>query len=60
VLPIHYGTLHPSGWPTSRLAWTSDPGHAFVDVLPEYCDATAHVPPVGGAITILPEGAGLR
>lgn len=60
VIPIHYGTLHPSGWPTSRLAWTTDPGAAFVEVLPEYTDATAHVPPVGGAVTIEPERAALR
>lgn len=60
VLPIHYGTLHPSGWPSSRLAWTSDPGDAFAEVLPTYCDATAHVPPVGGVVVIEPERAELR
>ena len=57
VVPIHYGTLHPSGWPTSRLQWTTDPGHRFVDVLPDWSDATAHVPPVGGAVMIPPEHA---
>jgi L-ascorbate metabolism protein UlaG (beta-lactamase superfamily) len=31
VVPIHYGTLHPTGWPTSRLAWTTDPGHRFAE-----------------------------
>ena len=60
VVPIHYGTLHPSGWPTSRLAWTTDPGERFVEVLPEWSDATALVPPVGGAVTVLPERASLR
>jgi len=59
VVPIHYGTLHPSGWPTSRLAWTSDPGRHFVEVLPRWSEATAHVPPVGGAVTIAPERAAL-
>ena len=57
VIPIHYGTLHPSGWPSSRLDWTTDPGHRFVEVLPEWSDATAHVPPVGGAVMIPPEHA---
>ena len=52
VLPIHYGTLHPSGWPTSRLAWTTDPGHRFTDDLRAVSDAVAHVPAVGGAVTI--------
>jgi L-ascorbate metabolism protein UlaG (beta-lactamase superfamily) len=54
VVPIHYGTLHPSGWPSSRLAWTTDPGARFEEVLPQWCDATAHVPPVGGAVTVPP------
>ena len=57
VLPIHYGTLHPWGWPSSRLGWTTDPGHRFVEVLPDRSDATAHVLPVGGAVTVAPEHA---
>mgnify|MGYP003474924940 FL=1 len=52
MLPIHYGTLHPSGWPTSRLAWTTDPGHRFADDLRAVSDAVAHVPAVGAAVTI--------
>lgn len=52
VVPIHYGTLHPTGWPTSRLSWTTDPGHRFAADLAEVCDATALVPEVGGAVTI--------
>ncbi len=60
VVPIHYGTLHPSGWPTSRLAWTTGPGERFVEVLPDWTDAIALVPPVGGAVTVLPERASLR
>jgi L-ascorbate metabolism protein UlaG (beta-lactamase superfamily) len=59
VVPIHYGTLHPVGWPSSRLGWTTDPGHRFVEVLPQWTQATAHVPPVGGAVTIPPERAAL-
>ena len=57
VVPIHYGTLHPTGWPTSRLEWTTDPGRQFVAVLPDWSDATAHVPPVGGAVRIPPAHA---
>jgi L-ascorbate metabolism protein UlaG (beta-lactamase superfamily) len=60
VIPVHYGTLHPTGWPSSRLDWTTDPGHRFLEVLPQWSDATAHVPPVGGAVMIPPERAALR
>ena len=49
-----------SGWPTSRLAWTTDPGERFVEVLPDWSDAIALVPPVGGAVTVLPERASLH
>jgi L-ascorbate metabolism protein UlaG (beta-lactamase superfamily) len=55
VAPIHYGTLHPRGWPTSRLDWTTDPGHRFAEDLPGQSDAVAHILPVGGAVTIRPE-----
>ena len=57
VLPIHDGTLHPAGWPTSRLDWTTAPGQRFLEVLPRWSTATAHVPPVGGAVTVT-TGAG--
>lgn len=57
VLAIHYGTLHPVGWPSSRLDWTTSPGRRLQQVLPERCDAVAHVPPVGGAVTVRPRGS---
>ena len=55
VVPIHYGTLHPAGWPTSRLEWTTQPGERFATVLPRWCDATAHVLGVGDAVTVTAE-----
>ncbi len=58
VLGIHYGTLHPSGWPSSRLDWTTAPGRRLVEVVPHRSDAVAHVPPVGGAVTVLPSTSG--
>ena len=57
--PLRHAAPRP-GWPSSRLDWTTDPGHRFVEVLPQWTDATAHVPPVGGAVTIPPERAALR
>ena len=54
VLPMHYGTLHPSGWPAGRLAWTLEPGRRFTHALALHTDAVALVPPVGGAVTVLP------
>ncbi|GAA4403517.1 MBL fold metallo-hydrolase [Fodinibacter luteus] len=56
VVPIHYGTLHPTGWPATRLGWTTDPGHRLVEVLPRWSDATLHVPDVGGAVRVTPRG----
>jgi L-ascorbate metabolism protein UlaG (beta-lactamase superfamily) len=60
VLPIHYGTLHPAGWPTARLAWTLEPGLRFAEALERDTDAVALVPPVGGAVSVAPRGAGPR
>jgi L-ascorbate metabolism protein UlaG (beta-lactamase superfamily) len=57
VLPIHYGTLHPAGWPTGRLAWTIAPGRRFAEELALHTDAVALVPPVGGAVSVSPGGA---
>lgn len=54
VVPVHYGTLHPSGWPRSRLAWTLAPAHRFEDRLAEQTDARADVLDVGGSTTVLP------
>ena len=60
VLPIHYGTLHPSGWPSGRLGWTTEPGERFAEALGRHTDAVAHVPPVGGAVSVAPRGPAPR
>lgn len=52
VLPIHFGTLHPRAWPASRLDWTTAPGKRLLEVLPGWTDATPHLLPVGGAVTV--------
>ena len=52
VMPIHYGTLHPRGWPSSRLDWTTAPGDALPAELSQRCSAEAHVLPVGGTMTL--------
>lgn len=57
VLGIHYGTLHPRGWPSSRLDWTTAPARRLVEAVPQRSRAVAHVPPVGGAVTVLPSGS---
>ncbi len=54
VVPIHFGTLHPGAWPESRLSWTTAPGQRLLEVLPGWSDATPHLLPVGGAVTIRP------
>ena len=60
VLAIHYGTLHPTGWPTGRLDWTTLPGQQLLELLPERSDAVPHVPAVGGAVTVRPGASGPR
>ncbi len=55
VVPVHYGTLHPSGWPRGRLGWTAAPADQFADVLAEHSDARADVLDIGGSTTVLPE-----
>ena len=57
VVPIHYGTLHPTGWPRERLAWTYAPADRFATHLAERTDASAHVLDVGASTTVLPSGA---
>lgn len=52
VVPIHYGTLHPRGWPTSRLDWTTAPGDLLPGRLAERCGASVHVLPVGATLTL--------
>jgi L-ascorbate metabolism protein UlaG (beta-lactamase superfamily) len=56
VLPVHYGTLHPSGWPRGRLSWTLAPGDRLTAHLAELGDARAHVIGVGGSVTVAPPG----
>ncbi len=60
VLAIHYGTLHPTGWPTGRLDWTTLPGQRLLELLPERSEAQPHVLAVGGAVTVLPGGVSPR
>jgi L-ascorbate metabolism protein UlaG (beta-lactamase superfamily) len=60
VLAIHYGTLHPAGWPPGRLDWTTLPGRQLLEVLPERSDATPHVPAVGGGVTVRPGASAPR
>lgn len=57
VVPVHYGTLHPSGWPRGRLGWTWAPSDRFTERLAERTDAGSDVLDIGGSTTILPAGA---
>ena len=52
VVPIHYGTLHPRGWPATRLDWTTEPGRRLPAALAEHSDARAHVLAVGASLTV--------
>jgi L-ascorbate metabolism protein UlaG (beta-lactamase superfamily) len=54
VVPVHYGTLHPSGWPRGRLSWTAAPADRFTERLAERTDAGSDVLDIGGSTTILP------
>ncbi len=56
VVPVHYGTLHPAGWPRGRLSWTSAPGERLTAHLAEHGDAVAHVIGVGESVTVAPRG----
>ncbi|MCA1781747.1 MAG: MBL fold metallo-hydrolase [Intrasporangiaceae bacterium] len=52
VVPIHFGTLHPRGWPSGRLGWSTAPGERLPALLAEGSHATARVLPVGGSLTL--------
>ena len=52
VVPIHYGTLHPRGWPSGRLAWMDAPGALLPAALAARSSATCAVLPVGGTLTL--------
>jgi L-ascorbate metabolism protein UlaG (beta-lactamase superfamily) len=56
VVPVHYGTLHPSGWPRGRLAWTLAPAERFEELMAAGGGASAEVLDVGAATTVLPAG----
>jgi L-ascorbate metabolism protein UlaG (beta-lactamase superfamily) len=58
VVPVHYGTIHPSGWPRRGLAWTSAPAHRFGEQLAEWTDARADVLDVGQSTTVRPAPGG--
>ena len=48
----------PGGLAAGRLAWTLEPGRRFAEALAQRTDAVAHVPPVGGAVSVPPEPRG--
>lgn len=52
VVPIHYGTLHPRGWPPARLDWSTAPADLFPDALAGRCPGSARILPVGGSLTL--------
>lgn len=52
VVPIHYGTLHPRGWPAGHLDWMTAPGERLPIVLADRSNASAQVIPVGGTLTL--------
>ncbi len=56
VVPVHYGTLHPYGWPKGRLSWTAAPAARLVTHLAEHGGATADVIGVGDSVTVAPRG----
>lgn len=52
VVPIHYGTLHPLGWPAGHLDWMGAPGERLPAALADRSTASARVLPVGGRLTL--------
>jgi L-ascorbate metabolism protein UlaG (beta-lactamase superfamily) len=52
AVPVHYGTLHPRGWPPSRLAWLHDPLPRFAEALPRWTKAQLHAPSAGASVTM--------
>lgn len=53
AIPVHYGTLHPWGWPASKLAWLHDPLPRFAQALPRWTTARLHAPSAGDSVTIV-------
>lgn len=53
VLPIHYGTLHPVGWPRRHRAWMHKPLPAFAAALGDLSPSiTLCAPPPGQAVHV--------
>lgn len=52
VVPIHYGTLYPRGWPTARLTWLTAPAERLVEVLPQWSRAAVHPLAAGESLTV--------
>lgn len=53
VMPVHYGTLHPWGWPRPLLSWMQSPLLAFARALHERApNAVLFTPPLGQATTV--------
>lgn len=53
VMPVHYGTLHPWGWPRPLLGWMQSPLVAFARALHERApDTVLFTPPFGQATTV--------
>jgi L-ascorbate metabolism protein UlaG (beta-lactamase superfamily) len=53
AVPVHYGTLHPRGWPASKLAWLHAPLPRFAQALPRWTTARLHAPSAGDSVTIV-------
>lgn len=53
VMPVHYGTLHPWGWPRPLLGWMQSPLAAFARALHERAPGVVlFTPPIGQATTV--------
>lgn len=53
VMPVHYGTLHPWGWPRPLLGWMQQPLSGFAQALREQApDAILLAPPPGQPTTV--------
>ena len=55
VMPVHYGTLHPWGWPRPLLGWMQEPLSHFAHALRERApDAVLLAPPPGQPTMVPP------
>lgn len=53
VLPVHYGTLHPAGWPRPLLGWMQEPRAAFARALGHRAPDVTLISPVIGQTTTI-------